>query len=140
MFIKKMYHKFSSLFYTSLSLFLLFLAPLTTNATDPSGFSIMDTEDAVYGLVNESIFDTITRFLNWTLGLIGILSVIGFVISGIFYLTSAGDEDQAKRAKTIMIYTITGLSVALVSLIIVNAIAGLTGAGDTSWGYPTAVY
>jgi len=139
-----MYHKFSSLFYTSLSLFLLFLAPLTTNATDPtdhSGFSIMDTEDAVYGLVNESIFDTITRFLNWTLGLIGILSVIGFVISGIFYLTSAGDEDQAKRAKTIMIYTITGLSVALVSLIIVNAIAGLTGAGDTSfWGYPTAVY
>ena len=140
-----MYHKFSSLFYTSLSLFLLFLAPLTTNAatttTGPYGFSIMDTEDAVPTLNNESIFDTLTVFLNWTLGLIGILSVIGFVIAGIFYLTSAGDEDQAKRAKTIMIYTITGLSVALVSLIIVNAIAGLTGAGDTSfWGYSTVVY
>jgi len=82
------------------------------------------------GLVNEPIFDTITYFMNWLLGLVGVLGVIAFVISGVLYLTSAGDEKQAEKAKEIMTNAIIGLVVALIGLIVVNAVAGLTGAAD----------
>jgi len=43
---------------------------------------------------------------------------------------SVGDEDLAKTAKRNITYTIIGLVVALAGLIIVNTIAGLTGAGQ----------
>jgi len=81
------------------------------------------------GLSDVSVFDLITRVLNWLLGILGVLGVLAFVISGTQYLVSAGDEDLAKTAKRNMTYAIIGLVVALAGLIIVNAIAGLTGAG-----------
>jgi len=45
--------------------------------------------------------------------------VIGFVISGIIYLISAGDEDAQERAKRAMIYSITGVIVGLAGLVII---------------------
>ncbi|OIP59983.1 MAG: hypothetical protein AUK19_01075 [Candidatus Moranbacteria bacterium CG2_30_45_14] len=80
------------------------------------------------GLGNMSVFDFLQVLMNWLLGIIGVLAVIAFVISGIQYLTSAGDEKMAETAKRNMTYAIIGLVVALAGLIIVNAVAGLTGA------------
>jgi len=76
-----------------------------------------------------SVFDLITRVMNWLLSILGILGVIAFVISGTQYLVSAGDEKMAETAKHNMTYAIIGLVIALAGLIVVNAIAGLTGAG-----------
>ncbi len=134
-----------SLFLLSGIVFVFFLGTVSSFAADlptnPSGFSVSTTQSAVSTLQNESIFTILSVFLNWILGLLGILSVIGFVVSGIFYITSVGDEDQAKKAKTIMMYTIIGLTIALLGLIIVNAIAGLTGAGEKNFfGDPTTIY
>lgn len=106
------------------------IAPsIVSAATTPVGFSMLATEDAARTLHNEPLFQTITVVMNWLLGLIGVLGVIAFVISGIMYLTSAGDEGQAEKAKSVMTFAIIGLVVALVGLIIVNAVAGLTDAG-----------
>jgi len=103
----------------------------------PSGFHMSDVENNVSGLTNEPIFFTITVVLRWLLGLIGVLGVIAFVISGILYLTSVGDEERIKQAKSIMTYAIIGLVVALIGLVVVNAVAGLTGAGDP---YESIIY
>jgi len=84
----------------------------------------------VGGLSSISVFDLVARVLNWLLGILGVLGVLAFVISGIQYLVSVGDEDLAKTAKRNITYTIIGLVVALAGLIIVNTIAGLTGAGQ----------
>jgi len=64
----------------------------------------------------------ITNFMQWLLGVFGFLAIIAFVISGILYLTSAGNEDQAEKAKRGVIWSTVGVIVALSSLIIVNAI------------------
>lgn len=100
--------------------------------SDHPGFSATDAEKAAPTLTNATVFDLVTNVMDWLLGLVGVLAVIGFVIAGVLYLTSAGDEEQAEKAKSIMTYAIIGLAVALVGLIVVNAVAGLTGAADVS--------
>lgn len=106
------------------------VVPLAVSAVDPTsnGFNVADTKTAAKGLNNESIFAIISRLMNWLLGLVGVLAVIAFVISGILYLTAAGNEEQAEKAKEVMLYAIIGLVVALIGLVVVNAVAGLTGA------------
>jgi len=103
----------------------------TFNPSDHPGFSATDVSSPDSGLTNATVFDLITNVMDWLLGLVGVLAVLGFVISGVLYLTAAGDAEQAEKAKTVMTYAIIGLAVALVGLIVVNAVAGLTGAGST---------
>ena len=105
-------------------------AGATFNPSDHPGFSATDAVTAAPTLSDATVFDLVTNVMDWLLGLVGVLAVIGFVISGVLYLTAAGDAEQAEKAKTVMTYAIIGLAVALVGLIVVNAIAGLTGAGS----------
>jgi len=112
---------------TSFFLSVVLFMPTVFSAT-PSGFSITDTEGAVPSLWNEPLFDTVSFFLNWLLGFVGIFGVTAFVISGVLYLTSVGDEERIKKAKGIMTYAIIGLVVSLIGLVVVNAVAGLTNA------------
>jgi len=109
--------------------------PPATPLTCPTGFTLKSgvcfpgTESGI-GLSDTPVFFVISTVLNWLLGILGVLGVLAFVISGTQYLVSAGDEDLAKTAKRNMTYAIIGLAIALTGLIVVNAIAGLTGAGE----------
>lgn len=120
--IKKIFYAVFALILVSTPLTALGAAPVS------SGYNADNTAKVALGLSNEPIFVIITVFMNWLLGIIGVLAVVAFVIAGILYLTSAGDEDQAEKAKEVIKYAIIGLVVALLGLIIVNAITGLTGA------------
>ena len=64
----------------------------------------------------------IRNLLTWLLGIVGVIAIIGFVISGIQYLTSAGNEDQMQSAKRNMLYAIIGVVVVLSSFVIIQAI------------------
>lgn len=74
------------------------------------------------GLSSTSIVKIIVTAMKWLLYLVGFFAVIAFVISGILYLTAAGDDDRIDRAKTTMIYAIVGVIVALMGVIIINAV------------------
>lgn len=74
------------------------------------------------GLQSTSITQIIITAMKWMLGLIGFLAIIAFVIAGILYLTAAGNEDQAGKAKKAMLYAILGIVVALIGLIIITAV------------------
>lgn len=84
------------------------------------------------GLSDMSVYDLFLKIMNWLLAIIGVLAVIAFVISGVQYLVSAGNEEMATTAKRNMTYAMIGIAVALAGLIIVNAIAGLLGAGGAT--------
>lgn len=79
------------------------------------------------GLSSSSISSIIQVFMRWLLYIVAFLAVIAFVISGVMYLTSAGDDDRIDKAKTTMIYAIIGVIVALLGLIILNAVKTLLG-------------
>jgi hypothetical protein len=84
------------------------------------------------GLPAGSLLGIITSGMNWLLIIVGILGVIGFVIAGIIYLTAAGDEDQIARGKRTMIYSIIGVIVALLGVVIIQAVqALLSGSSKT---------
>jgi hypothetical protein len=78
-----------------------------------------------FGLPSGSVSGIITNGLFWILTIFGLLAVIGFVISGVMYIVSAGSEDTMKTAKRAMIYSIVGVLVALSGLVIIYAITGL---------------
>jgi len=70
----------------------------------------------------KGILDIATAIMKWLLTLVGILAVIAFVIAGILYLTAAGDENQIEKAKRTMVYAIVGVIVALLGVIVLNAV------------------
>ena len=74
------------------------------------------------GLSDKPVKDIIINLMNWILGVFGFIAIIGFVIAGIMYLTSSGEEEQAKKAKTAMKWAIVGVIVARSGVVVIQAI------------------
>ena len=79
-------------------------------------------------LPKRSIYDIIGAGLFWLLAIFGFIAIIGFAVSGIMYLTAAGDEDRQETAKNAMFYSITGVIVGLVGLVVIYAVDALLNA------------
>jgi hypothetical protein len=86
-----------------------------------------------YGLPQGSILGIFSNLLFWLLTLFGILGVVGFVISGIIYLVSAGDEGAVTRAKSAMVWSIVGIVVGLSGFLMMQAIAMLLSGGSSKF-------
>ncbi|MFA6973658.1 MAG: hypothetical protein WC238_02900 [Parcubacteria group bacterium] len=84
-------------------------------------------------LPSGSIIGIITNIMNWLLMLVGVLGVIGFAIAGILYLTAAGEEGRIETAKSAMLYSIIGVVVALLGLVIIKAAATMLGGSSTNF-------
>lgn len=91
--------------------------------------SISYPEDV--GLPKNDVKGVLSNFLSWLLAMVGIVALISFVISGILYLTAYGDDDQIKRAKRGMTFSIIGILVALSGFIAVKAIEALLKGSST---------
>lgn len=61
--------------------------------------------------------------LNFLLSIVGVIGIIMLVVSGVMYLTSAGDERKIDTAKAMTKWAIIGITVALASLAIVTQIS-----------------
>lgn len=79
------------------------------------------------GLPTGTVYNIISATLQWLIGILGFIAVIGFVISGILYLTAAGNETQIEKAKSAMTYSIVGIIVALMGYVIIQAVEGWLG-------------
>jgi len=84
-------------------------------------------------LPSGTVSGIIKNIMNWMLGIVGILGVIGFAIAGILYLTAAGDEDRIATAKKAMTYSILGVVVALIGLVILRAVESMLGGSSTTF-------
>lgn len=85
------------------------------------------------GLPAGSISGIITNIMNWLLMMVGIIGVIGFAIAGVLYLTAAGDEGRIDQAKSAMMYSIVGVIVAIIGVVVMQAAKGLLGGSSTSF-------
>jgi len=75
-----------------------------------------------YGLPTGTIYYIIENILMWLLAIFGFLGIIGFAVSGIMYLISAGNSGMIEKAKSGMIYSIIGIVVGLGGFVIIQAI------------------
>jgi hypothetical protein len=115
--------------FTFIALFFLFFGLMTQTS-----FAVTCPTDDTYsivsgvcvptdtGLSDATVADVLLTFMNWILGILGFFGIIAFVISGIQYLVSAGDDDTISTAKRNMKYSIIGVMVALSGFIIIQAV------------------
>ena len=92
------------------------LAP--ENLSEGFDFLIFDFPD----LSDLSVYEVLANVVNWLLSIVGIMGVLGFVVAGIMYITSLGEEKKTTKAKDIMVYSIVGVIVAVLGLVAVYAI------------------
>jgi predicted membrane-bound spermidine synthase len=56
---------------------------------------------------------------------IGVLGVIGFIIAGVLYLTSAGNDKRIEKAKSAMVSCVIGVLVGLAGFVALRFAANL---------------
>ncbi|EKD58849.1 MAG: hypothetical protein ACD_56C00039G0006 [uncultured bacterium] len=86
-----------------------------------------------YGLPSGSLLGIASNLLFWLLAVFAIAGIVGFVLSGIFYLLAGADEDNAKKGKAGMTASIIGIIVGLSGFIIMQAVAALLGGGSKTF-------
>ena len=84
------------------------------------------------GLPKGNLTGVISNFTNWILGIFGFLAIISFVVSGIMYFLSAGDDTAQEKAKKQMQWSIMGVVIGLVGLVVIYAVDMLLGGGGGS--------
>ncbi|MNR35559.1 hypothetical protein D3C85_1534130 [compost metagenome] len=68
----------------------------------------------------ESVNSIVTPLVNTLLFILGAISVVMIIVSGIRYTTSNGDASAVTSAKNTLMYSIIGLIVAILAFAIVN--------------------
>jgi hypothetical protein len=71
------------------------------------------------------IAKVISNALTLILSLSGALAMLSFGVSGVIYITAAGDEGRMKQAKAGMMFSVAGVLVCICALIIVRTVAGV---------------
>ena len=79
-----------------------------------SQFGLPESPGGVYGIIQAVLF--------WLLGIFSFIAIIGFVISGLMYIFSGGDDNRMQTAKKMMINSIIGVVIGMSGLIIISAI------------------
>lgn len=88
-------------------------------------------------LPKEDITEVVVRIVRYVIGLVGIILLVMLIYGGVMYMTSAGNEEQAKKAKQVLTYAIIGIVIIAMSFLItqfiVNALTGgSNGANDNT--------
>ncbi len=71
-----------------------------------------------------SASDVIVAAINYALIIAGSVTVLFLIVGGFWYLTSAGNEEQAEKGKKTLINSVIGLIVIIMSYAIVVIVAG----------------
>ncbi len=82
------------------------------------------------GLPDRLFIPIVQDLVTWMLVIFGFVAIISFLISGIMYLMAAGDEKTQEKAKKQMKWSITGVVVGLMGLVVMRAIDSLLRGGS----------
>lgn len=73
----------------------------------------------------------VLQIVNFFLGFLGLIAVVMIIYGGFLYVSAAGKEDKIEQAKKIIMYSIIGILIILLSFAIVNTILGAGTGGAT---------
>ncbi|HHX58220.1 MAG TPA: hypothetical protein GX706_00400 [Candidatus Moranbacteria bacterium] len=72
-----------------------------------------------------TIAGILTNIMNFILTAVGVLSIISFTVAGIMFVAAGGNPTRTGKAKSAILYSIIGLSLAGAGLIIIQQILDL---------------
>lgn len=73
------------------------------------------TENCTTGDCGATPDQVVIGFINWVIGIAGVMSVIFVVYGGLLYITSTGDPSKVKQAKNMITYSLIGLAIVALS-------------------------
>ncbi|OGI16159.1 MAG: hypothetical protein A2878_03355 [Candidatus Moranbacteria bacterium RIFCSPHIGHO2_01_FULL_54_31] len=87
-------------------------------------FSLIDTVLAA-GVITDAtpIAEILSNVLQFLLSIVGILGIIGLVVSGALYFFATGDNRQIAVAKRAALASVIGIVIALGAYILITQIA-----------------
>lgn len=116
-----------TLVFTVIGVAVLLLAPaIVSLVADIFGGSFEQTSCSAQATTN-IIEDTLIRIVNWMAWLMAIASVCAGLYATFLYLTAAGRTDQIPKANKVLIFTIIGTIIAVISFSIIRLVESLTG-------------
>jgi hypothetical protein len=89
-------------------------AKTTSGVTFPTDSGLPSGSDGIKGVID--------NLMKWILSIFSALAIISFVISGIMYFMLGGNDREVEKAKNQMTWSIIGVAVGLMGLIIITAI------------------
>jgi hypothetical protein len=101
-------------------------APSATPNSDPTPLGIVLPTNT--GLSEKTIAEILTNLLTWLLQVVGVIALIGFVVSGIQYIVATGNDKMVESAKKNMTYSLIGITVALASFVVIQALDAMLNA------------
>lgn len=69
---------------------------------------------------NESLFTLILRFIDAILSFVGLIALIAIIIAGIYLIVGGVSEDNRKKARDIILYTIIGLIIIIFAKVLIT--------------------
>jgi hypothetical protein len=92
------------------SLSFLLAAPASAQQVPQAPPSSIVSEKGISG-----VLELIARFSGWFYGIIIFLAIIFILVAAFNFLTSGGDEEKVKKARSYLIYAVVAVAVAVVS-------------------------
>jgi len=92
---------------------------------------IANAQEAVKPYITDirGIYDLVARLAKWFQAFFFILAAIFILMAAFSYLTSAGDDDKVKKAKSQLVYAVVAIVVALLAFVMVTILKNFLGAG-----------
>lgn len=84
----------------------------------------VNNDAGAFALTTKSLPEAVQDIVNVFLTLVAIAAVIVIVYAGVRYIISLGEEDEAARAKRMILYAVIGLIVVGLSAAVVNFVLG----------------
>lgn len=95
-----------------------FALPTTVSAADAC--EMMAVKSGICDNKDANLQNNAKNIINTMLYIVGIGAVIMIIYGGIIYVISAGESGKINQAKTIIMYSVVGLVIAMSAFVIVN--------------------
>ena len=115
-----------------LLVFAFVAAPMVMAQAPPSGIGSAPTGGAGIGETGPvtdttTLVDTILGLVNWFAWFVALVAVIFGLYSGALFITAGGDDAKLSKAKSILIYAVIGIAVAILAFSIVAISRSIVG-------------
>jgi len=101
---------------------LILLALLT-----PTGAQAVDFVNPLGASGIEDVGDLISNITRWLIGIVGMLAMLALIWGGILYIIALNNQQHLDTAKNIIKWAIVGLSIVLLSFVIISTVAQFVG-------------
>lgn len=79
----------------------------------------------------DSAKDQANLFVNFFLGFLGFVATAMIIYGGFLYTTAAGNQEQTDQGKKILMYSIVGILIIVISYAIINTVLTYAPGGQT---------